>query len=410
MKDNSENKDQFLRIGTQIYLKEITPSGKEQLIPWSSNAIYQDYGKDRTAEILKSMPKYVGWINEPSHTDYQPVIGRWMNLYQPLPYEPRPGVDIPNTRQFLQHIFGEHYELGLDYLQLLYNEPKQKLPILLLVSKERNTGKSTFLKFLKAIFGANATYNTNENFKSQFNSDWANKLLIMIDEAFFDKLEYTERLKNLNTAETYKLEAKGKDPGEIDFHGKFVLCSNNLDRPLIIEPGETRFWVIKVPKLLHDDTMMKEKLMYEIPAFLDFLLHRQLSTECTSRMWFDFRDYHTSALDRIIASNRGRLEQQIADLLMDIVTNCNLDVIQFCVKDVLDLLQVKGYQGRNNIDENSIRRVLRYTWELEPVKNGLTYQRYTYAPERSDGYFVIQSVGRYFTMTRERLQKLTFSN
>ena len=139
MKDNSENKDQFLRIGTQIYLKEITPSGKEQLIPWSSNAIYQDYGKDRTAEILKSMPKYVGWINEPSHTDYQPVIGRWMNLYQPLPYEPRPGVDIPNTRQFLQHIFGEHYELGLDYLQLLYNEPKQKLPILLLVSKERNT-------------------------------------------------------------------------------------------------------------------------------------------------------------------------------------------------------------------------------------------------------------------------------
>lgn len=40
----------------------------------------------------------------------------------------------------------------LDYLQLLYLYPIQKLPILLLVSEERNTGKSTFLNFLKAIF------------------------------------------------------------------------------------------------------------------------------------------------------------------------------------------------------------------------------------------------------------------
>lgn len=34
----------------------------------------------------------------------------------------------------------------MDYLQLLYLYPVQKLPILLLVSEERDTGKSTFLK------------------------------------------------------------------------------------------------------------------------------------------------------------------------------------------------------------------------------------------------------------------------
>ena len=181
------NNEKFLRIGTQIYLKEINPSGQEQLLPWSVGAIYQDYGKDRGNEIITKMPKYVGWANEPSHTNYEAVIGKWLNLYQPLPHEPRKG-DIPVTKQFLKHIFGDHYELGIDYLQLLYLQPKQKLPILLLLSKERNTGKSTFLKFLKAIFSANATFNTNEDFKSQFNSDWANKLLIMIDEAFLDKV------------------------------------------------------------------------------------------------------------------------------------------------------------------------------------------------------------------------------
>ena len=63
----------------------------------------------------------------------------------------------------VRHIFGDQYELGLDYLQLLYTKPLQKLPILLLVSEERNTGKSTFLNFLKALFEANVTFNTNES-------------------------------------------------------------------------------------------------------------------------------------------------------------------------------------------------------------------------------------------------------
>ncbi len=71
----------------------------------------------------------------------------------------------------MRHIFGSQYDLGLDYLQLLYTMPLQKLPILLLVSEERNTGKSTFLNFIKALFEANVTFNTNESFRSQFNSD-----------------------------------------------------------------------------------------------------------------------------------------------------------------------------------------------------------------------------------------------
>ena len=77
------------------------------------------------------------------------------------------------------HIFGEQYKLGRDYLHLLYLQPIQKLPNLLLVSEERNTGKSTFLNFLKLLFQNNVTFNTNEDFRSQFNSDWAGKLLIV---------------------------------------------------------------------------------------------------------------------------------------------------------------------------------------------------------------------------------------
>ena len=55
-----QNEQKFLRIGTQIYLKEIKPSGEDVLIPWTPAAIYQDYGKDRGNEIISGMEKYVG--------------------------------------------------------------------------------------------------------------------------------------------------------------------------------------------------------------------------------------------------------------------------------------------------------------------------------------------------------------
>lgn len=60
--------------------------------------------------------------------------------------------------KLIHHIFGEQFELGMDYMQLLNAKPTQKLPILLLVSEERDTGKTTFLNFLKAVFEDNVTF------------------------------------------------------------------------------------------------------------------------------------------------------------------------------------------------------------------------------------------------------------
>ncbi len=78
-------------------------------------------------------------------------------------------------------------------------------------------------------------------FRSQFNSDWAGKLLIVVDEVLLNRREDTERLKNLSTVLTYKVEAKGKDRYEVPFYTKFVLCSNNERNPVLIDAEETRF-------------------------------------------------------------------------------------------------------------------------------------------------------------------------
>ena len=232
-----EKKEEFIRVGTTLYKivdqPRIDGGYVRKRIAWNSETLRQDYGKD----YMASVPKYDGF---------------W---------------DFPCIRSLVEHIFGEQYELGMDYLQLLYLYPVQKLPILLLVSEERNTGKSTFLNFLKAIFQNNVTFNTNEDFRSQFNSDWAGKLLIMVDEVLLNRREDSERLKNLSTTLSYKVEAKGKDRDEIGFFAKFVLCSNNEHLLVIIDAGETRYWVRKIVPLRSDDTDFLQKLKAEIPAF-----------------------------------------------------------------------------------------------------------------------------------------------
>ena len=53
----------------------------------------------------------------------------------------------------------------------------------------------------------------------------------MVDEALLNRREDSERLKNLSTTLSYKVEAKGKDRNEIGFFAKFVLCSNNEHLP-----------------------------------------------------------------------------------------------------------------------------------------------------------------------------------
>ena len=396
-----EKKETFIRVGTALYKivnqPRIDGGYVRKRIAWNSETLRQDYGKD----YMASVPKYDGFCTVPDHVGYQPVVGKFLNLYEPISHQPQEG-DFPCIRSLVEHIFGEQYELGMDYLQLLYLYPVQKLPILLLVSEERNTGKSTFLNFLKAIFQNNVTFNTNEDFRSQFNSDWAGKLLIMVDEVLLNRREDSERLKNLSTTLSYKVEAKGKDRDEIGFFAKFVLCSNNEHLPVIIDAGETRYWVRKIVPLRSDDTDFLQKLKAEIPAFLHFLQHRQLSTKKESRMWYAPSLLHTEALQKIIRSNRNRLEIEMHELILDIMESVGTDTFSFCYNDILLLLA----QSQIKAERHQVRKVLQEYWKLTPAHNTLTYTTYQVSCSREYRYSPVKTTGRYYTVTKEFLETL----
>ena len=394
-------KEEFIRVGTTLYKLVNQPRLNggyvKKRIVWNNETLRQDYGK----HFLATVPKYDGFCTVPDHVNYRPIVDKFLNLYEPIDHKPMEG-DFPSICSLMEHIFGEQYELGMDYLQLLYLQPIQKLPILLLVSEERNTGKSTFLNFLKALFQNNVTFNTNEDFRSQFNSDWAGKLLIVVDEVLLSRREDSERLKNLSTTLSYKVEAKGKDRDEIAFFAKFVLCSNNEYLPVIIDAGETRYWVRKIDRLQSDDTDFLQKLKTEIPAFLYHLQHRQLSTEKESRMWFAPSLLHTETLQKIIRSNRNRLDIEMCELILDIMASTDIDTFSFCCNDILTLLANSYVKA----EKHQVRKVLQECWKLTPAPNGLTYTTYQLNYNRECRYEPIRRVGRFYTVTRQQLETL----
>jgi len=394
-------KEEFIRVGTTLYKLVNQPRLNggyvKKRIVWNNETLRQDYGK----HFLATVPKYDGFCTVPDHVNYRPIVDKFLNLYEPIDHRPQEG-DFSHIQSLVKHIFGEQYELGLDYLQLLYLQPIQKLPILLLVSEERNTGKSTFLNFLKALFQNNVTFNTNEDFRSQFNFDWAGKLLIVVDEVLLSRREDSERLKNLSTTLSYKVEAKGKDRDEIAFFAKFVLCSNNEYLPVIIDAGETRYWVRKIDRLQSDDTDFLQKLKTEIPASLYHLQHRQLSTEKESRMWFAPSLLHTEALQKIIRSNRNRLEIEMCELILDIMASTGIDTFSFCCNDMLTLLANTYVKA----EKHQVRKVLQECWKLAPAPNGLTYTTYQLNYNRECRYEPIRRVGRFYTITKQQLETL----
>ncbi|WP_018279483.1 primase-helicase family protein [Capnocytophaga cynodegmi] len=391
----------YIRVGTTYYKlierPQISGDKVATLSKWSRETIIQDHGR----KFIYDIPKYDGFCCIPNHLNYRKTIDNFYNIYNEIPHQPSVSKvsedEIPFSISFLQHIFGSQVDLGLDYLKILLENPTQILPILCLVSKERATGKTTFLKWLKEIFGLNMTYIKGDSFGSQFNSDWASMLLIAIDEVFFDKKEITERLKYLSTTNKDKLEHKGKDREEIDFFGKFILCSNNEDNFIQIDENEIRFWVLKINPIQYENTDFLENLKSEIPSFLKYLIDRKFHSEKKSRMWFTPEDLKTKALQKLILKNSNKLEAKMVELFYEFFEANEVQEISVVPQDILNMLTKMFRQL--NFSRNDVRTILKEKWKLEPQKNGLAYIRHDI--DYSGDFMQSSSVGRYFNIPRD---------
>jgi hypothetical protein len=392
----------YLRIATDYYkvcnVPLLSGDSVKTLRKWSKGEIITDEGKD----FLQTIKKYDGFITIPDHQNYKQEINSFYNEYEKIDYKLVRG-EFPKTIEFLKHIFGEQYALGIDYLTILWQKPTQILPILCLVSDSRNTGKTSFLNWLKLMFQGNMTINKNEDFRSRFNSDWASKLIISIDEVLLDRREDSERIKNLSTDNTYKIESKGKDKIETNFFGKFILCSNNEENFIQIDEKEIRYWVIKVNSFGKEDVDMLKKLHNEIPQFLYFLNTRKIETERQTRMWFTKQQIYTPALEKVVKGNKTYLSQEIKEILIDDFITFEVDVLRYTATDLLDKL-IKGSIRTTRFKVSSSLKV---DYNLEPI-NG-SYKRYFLSQNIEQKTIVDyeSKKGRYFEFAKKDFIEMT---
>ena len=397
------NPANYIQIGCSFFKNILTSDahGMEyiSLKPWSLSQLRHDMTEGQIDRIrryddLASLPSNI-------YGQYREAIGphgNIYNMYSPPMWCPQPG-PWPTIEKLLRHIFGEQFELGLDYLQLLYANPMQQLPILLLVSEERQTGKTTFLNLLKWIYKQNAIFVSSGILCSNFNGERASKLLVLCDEAILNKKEQTEHLKAISTATKNILEFKGKDRFEIDNFVKIVLCSNELQAPVYIDRAEIRFWVREIGHIDDFDPNFNERLKYEIPAFLAFLLARQMHVAMPkSRMWFDPKDLRTAALERIMRACRPSEEIELAEAILNQMDVHDVDTLEYTATDLEKMLKVQEVSIRN------AHHIVCKQWRVPRAQNKQAYDLYpTYAQGKPT-----RAYGRYYSFTRDFLiDKLT---
>lgn len=378
------SKDYF-RVG-DIYYKFVRIPNKYGQLEMSfrqrqKGTIQDDHGRN----FIKYIPKYEAFCNVPNHTSFQQVIERNFNIYNPLEHlpenEPCTEEDCPTIIKFIEHIFGTHTieiksskegsqneapvkvkyrELGLDYIQLLYKNPTQKGPILCLVSKENETGKSTFAMLLKNIFTANAAIVGNADLADNFNAHWASKLLIICDETKIDKQSVVEKVKSLSTADKIMMNSKGKDHVELEFFGKFMFLTNNEENFIYASDEDLRYWVLKVPRIKEKNPNLMDNMLEEIPAFLSFLNNRKMVTERVTRMWFDPALLKTEALKKVIEHSKPTIEKELRQYFREMFFDFGVDEILMCRQDIHKEV------FNNKFEANYLEAVLKDKIGVEP--------------------------------------------
>jgi hypothetical protein len=206
------------------------------------------------------------------------------------------------------------YSYLLRYLAHMLQRPEEKPGIIIVLLGGQGTGKGTFFRILRAIWGRTALQVSDiQEVIGHFNAVLERNYVICMDEALFsgDK-KALDRLKSLVTEPTCRVEQKYQPARTIDSYHRFFAASNH-DHFAHVEQDDRRFFFLRVSddaKGNHqffsqlsnaiDDPAVIDAFVYELmnldlsqfnvrqkPQTTEHVLQKLRSLEGFSRFWFE---------------------------------------------------------------------------------------------------------------------------
>ncbi len=364
----SKTKVPYIRVGTDYFKIIQKPDrfgiDRKELKKWTKDTILFDHDK----KFMYTIPNYDDFVIDPNNNGNSCVIHNCYNMYSDFPHTPKKG-EWKWTFILLRHIFGTQFKAGMMYLKVMYENPKQPLPILVLVSKERQTGKSTFLDWLNMLFGSNMVMIEPDVIGSTFNGEYATSNIIAIDETILDKQIAVEKIKSLATKKFISVNIKQVAQFKLPFFGKIIMASNNEDKFMRIDDDEIRFWVRKISTPKIENHNILNDMVAEIPAFIHYLTTMQPIDFTKSRMVLTAKQIKNEFLEAVVKESRSGLYKELVELFTDYFDNTEFTDVEFTPKDIKD----KWFNKDNSASISYIRRVLKHEFNLITAESSKYY-------------------------------------
>lgn len=350
--------DDYIAVGNQLYfvMNEEIPGTKGgftvKFLERDKSVMNARFGKG-TADKLFQHKYFENFTIVPDNDEnsYSREIRtrdgyRLYNMYYPPTVKQEVG-KWPTIEKLLRHVTAKYcsdtdhssYEMLLDYFSIAMCAPMQFLPIIILVSKERGTGKSSLLTLIDYMFGKNAVIGGNDLIASKFNTSIRGKLFVCVDESCLgENREVGEALKYMSTTRSIQIEGKGKDKEEYINFAKFVLCSNEVKKAVFVSKDEIRYWVLNVLPWTEEerDVDAAEKMEEEVKYFMHFLYERyhcgtMFVKEKEHRMWFHPDRLMNEDLKILMSGSESNFESSFIEWLRNMFMDCHREHLDFDV-------------------------------------------------------------------------------
>lgn len=175
----------------------------------------------------------------------------------------------PLVHEFFERLIPDPRErrIFIQYLAHIVQRPWERPSWHIMLPSEPGTGKGFMVdKLLHPILRHTMKLSSYAQLMGQFSTVLESTLLVLLDDCKSKSDSTQTRLKSILSEETQYVERKHKEGGMVNCYTRFILASNE-DRPLFLEPGERRWFVLT--KAVHGvDLWETQRFIKRLAAWL----------------------------------------------------------------------------------------------------------------------------------------------